>query len=220
MRQYQGITLAERLRQGPLPLAAWHDLAERLIRALGLLHRRNMIHRDLKPENLLLCSDGELKVLDFGLAFCPGLSRANTEQVAGTPSYIAPETFHGKPPSTAQDLFAAGVVLYQALTGHLPYGEIEAFQRPRFGQPPPPSRFRPELAEWLDALVLKGVEADPAQRFETAEQWLLELSRGEQHPLPSQRRPLLEREPLKVWRTVALVSLLINLTGLLVWLHG
>ena len=220
MREYQGITLAERLRAGPLPLEAWHDLAERLLRALGLLHRRNMIHRDLKPENLLLCADGELKVLDFGLAYCPGLSTANTEQVAGTPSYIAPEAFNGEAPGTAQDLFAAGVVLYQALSGHLPYGEIEAFQRPRFNPPPPPSRYRPELPEWIDALLLKSVAVAPAHRFETAEQWLLELRRGEQQPLPSQRRPLLEREPLKVWRTVALVSLLINLMVVLVWLHG
>lgn len=220
MRQYPGTTLAERLSQGPLALDAWHHLADRLLKALGLLHRRNMIHRDLKPENLLLSGDGELKVLDFGLAYCPGLSAANTEQVAGTPSYIAPEVFQGEAPATSQDLFAAGVVLYQALTGHLPYGEVEAFQRPRFGQPTAPSRYRPEIPEWLDALMIKSVQANPAQRFETAEQWLLELQRGESKGFAPVRRPLLEREPLKVWRTVALLSLAANLIVALVWLHG
>ena len=220
MREYPGTTLASRLRQGPLALDAWHQLADRLLKALGLLHRRNMIHRDLKPENLLLMTDGQLKVLDFGLAYCPGLSAASTEQVAGTPSYIAPEAFLGALPSTSQDLYAAGVVLYQALTGHYPYGEVEAFQRPRFGQPTPPSRYRPEIPDWLDALVIKGVQADPAQRFETAEQWLLELQRGETQGLAPARRPLFEREPLRVWRTVALLSLAANLLAALVWLHG
>lgn len=220
MRQYPGTTLAERLNQGPLALDAWHHLADKLLKALGLLHRRNMIHRDLKPENLLFSGDGELKVLDFGLAYCPGLSAVNTEQVAGTPSYIAPEAFQGEAPATSQDLFAAGVVLYQALTGHYPYGEVEAFQRPRFGQPTAPSRYRPEIPEWLDALVIKSVQANPAQRFETAEQWLLELQRGESKGFAAVRRPLLEREPLKVWRTVALLSLAANLIVALVWLHG
>jgi serine/threonine protein phosphatase PrpC len=220
MRDYAGATLAQRLAAGPMTLDAWHDLAQRLLRALGLLHRRNLIHRDLKPDNLLLCTDGELKVLDFGLAYCPGLSTATTDQVAGTPSYIAPEAFKGDVPSTGQDLFAAGVVLYQALTGQYPYGEIEAFHRPRFGQPTPASRYRPDVPDWLDTLVLKGVQADPAQRFETAEQWLLALNHGESQGVVLSARPLLEREPLKVWRTVALVSLLLNLVVMLVWLHG
>lgn len=220
MRRYEGVTLAERLEEGPLPLAAWRDLAERLLIALGLLHRRHMVHRDLKPENLLLCEDGELKVLDFGLAYCPGLSQPPGEQVAGTPGYIAPEAYQGAPPAPRQDLFAAGVVLYQALTGVLPHGETEPFQRPRFQAPTPPSRYRPDVPDWLDALLLKGLEVDPAKRFETAEQWLLTLRRGELEGAAIAHRPLFEREPLKTWRVVALVSLALNLAMVLAWLHG
>lgn len=220
MRHYPGQTLAECLKQGPLPWAAWHNLAEHLIRALGLLHRRHLIHRDIKPENLLLGPNDAVKVLDFGLAHCPGLSEVNTEQVAGTPGYIAPEAYDGAEPDPAQDIFAAGVVLYQALTGHMPHGVIDAFQRPRFTSPPPPSRYRPEVPEWLDSLLLKSLEPNPAHRYETAEHWLLVLQAGEQQPLERRSRPLLEREPLKVWRAVALLSLLANLMGILVWLHG
>ncbi|MBA1228453.1 bifunctional protein-serine/threonine kinase/phosphatase [Pseudomonas viridiflava] len=218
MREYAGRTLAHLFTlSGPLPLAQWQDLATRLLRATGLLHRRNIIHRDIKPENLLLGDDGELRLLDFGLAFCPGLSATNTEDLPGTPSYIAPEAFSGAEPDPQQDLYAVGVTLYYLLTGQYPYGEIEAFQHRRFGTPIPASRYRPDLPLWLSQSLDKAVQANPAQRYETAEQWLLELEQAEQRPVAARPRPLLEREPLKVWRTLALVSLLINLVGL-VWL--
>ncbi|MGE8297130.1 MAG: protein kinase domain-containing protein [Pseudomonas sp.] len=211
-REYAGQTLAALFRQaGPLGLADWQDLAPRLIKAIGLLHRRNILHRDIKPENVLLGDDGELRILDFGLAYCPGLSRDEPHSLPGTPSYIAPEAFSGSPPSAQQDLYAAGVTLYQLLTGHYPHGEIEAFQHPRFGQPTPASRYRPDLPVWLDEIVNRSVAANPAHRFETAEEWLLALESGERQSLSSHPRPLLEREPLRVWRTVALVSLLLNL---------
>ncbi|MEE4675007.1 bifunctional protein-serine/threonine kinase/phosphatase [Pseudomonas alliivorans] len=218
MREYSGRTLAHLFSlSGPLPLAQWQDLAIRLLRATGLLHRRNIIHRDIKPENLLLGDDGELRLLDFGLAFCPGLSAVNAEDLPGTPSFIAPEAFNGAEPDPQQDLYAVGITLYYLLTGHYPHGEIEAFQHRRFGTPIPASRYRPDLPLWLSQSLDKAVQANPAQRYETAEQWQLELEQAEQRPVVARPRPLLEREPLKVWRTLALVSLLINLVGL-IWL--
>ncbi|SDZ31145.1 bifunctional protein-serine/threonine kinase/phosphatase [Pseudomonas sp. NFIX28] len=220
MREYPGRTLAAYLEQnGPLPLAQWLDLAERLLRAVGLLHRRQILHRDIKPENLLLGDDGELRLLDFGLAYCPGLSEDQAHLLPGTPSYIAPEAFNGVAPTPGQDLYAVGVTLYQLLTGHFPYGEIEAFQRPRFTTPVGASRYRPDLPDWLEQSLERAVQADPAQRYETAEEWLLVLEQGERRSLSVRPRPLLEREPLKVWRTLALVSLLLNLLLLYLFLH-
>ena len=163
---------------GPLPLAQWQDVAERLLRAVGMLHRRQILHRDIKPENLLLGDDGELRLLDFGLAYCPGLSEDQPSVLPGTPSYIAPEAFRGDAPTPQQDLYAVGVTLYFLLTGHYPYGEIEAFQRPRFGVPVSASRYRPDLPEWLAQSLERAVAADPAQRFETAEEWLLAAGTG------------------------------------------
>ncbi|SEI47229.1 Serine/threonine protein phosphatase PrpC [Azotobacter beijerinckii] len=210
-REYPGQTLAGHLQaHGPLTLAQWLDLAPRLLRALGMLHRRNILHRDIKPENLLWGEDGELRLLDFGLAYCPGLSRDEAHSLPGTPSYIAPEAFAGAAPDARQDLYAAGVTLYALLTGHYPYGEIEAFQHPRFGTPTPASRYRPDLPAWLDESLRRALLADPQQRFETAEEWLLELERGEQRTQDLRPRPWLEREPLKVWRGIALLSLLLN----------
>ncbi|MFB8829118.1 protein kinase [Azotobacter sp. CWF10] len=211
-REYPGRTLAEHLQaHGPLTLAQWLDLTPRLLRALGMLHRRNILHRDIKPENLLWGEDGELRLLDFGLAYCPGLSRDEAHSLPGTPSYIAPEAFAGAAPDARQDLYAAGVTLYLLLTGHYPYGEIEAFQHPRFGTPTPASRYRPDLPAWLDECLRRALVADPRQRFETAEEWLLELEQGERRPQELRPRPWLEREPLKVWRGIALLSLLLNL---------
>lgn len=218
MREYAGQTLAARLEeQGPLPLADWLALARSLLRALGQLHRRNILHRDIKPENLLVGADGELRLLDFGLAYCPGLSEDEAHSLPGTPSYIAPEAFAGQPPDERQDLFAAGVTLYRLLTGHYPYGEVEAFQQPPNRAPTPASRYRPDLPAWLDEILQKALANNPAQRFETTEEWLLALDQGERRAQDLPARPLLEREPLKFWRGLALVSLLVNL-GLLVLL--
>ncbi|WLI14481.1 MULTISPECIES: bifunctional protein-serine/threonine kinase/phosphatase [Pseudomonas] len=221
MREYSGSTLAElHERVATLPLAQWLDLAERLLRAVGILHRRQILHRDIKPENLLLGDDGELRLLDFGLAYCPGLSEDQACALPGTPSYIAPEAFRGDPPTPQQDLYAVGVTLYYLLTGHYPYGEIEAFQRPRFGVPVSASRYRPDLPEWIAQSLERAVAVAPDQRFETAEEWLLVLEQGERRSLSVRPRPLLEREPLKVWRTLALVSLLVNLVLLFLLFHG
>jgi serine/threonine protein phosphatase PrpC len=217
MREHPGITLAEHYHvHGNFGLNQWLGIASLLLRALGMLHRRNIVHRDIKPENLLLNNDGELRVLDFGLAYCPGLSNQALGELPGTPSFIAPEAYAGAPPSAAQDLYSAGVTLYYLLTGHYPYGEIEAFQRPRFGTPVAANRYRPDLPEWLVKNLDKALTSDPTQRFETAEEGLLALQQGEHQP-STRHRPLLEREPLKVWRALALASLLVN-GLLLIWL--
>ncbi|HKS12030.1 MAG TPA: bifunctional protein-serine/threonine kinase/phosphatase [Pseudomonas sp.] len=221
MREYPGQSLAALFAQhGPLPLEQWLDLARQLLQAVGILHRRNLLHRDIKPENLHLGDDGQLRMLDFGLAYCPGLCEDQPCELPGTPSFIAPEAFDGQPPSPRQDLYAAGVSLYYLLTGHYPYGEVEAFQRPRFGTPVGAARYRPDLPEWLQRNLEQAVAADPAQRFETAEQWLLLLEQGDRQVLDHRPRPLLEREPLKVWRGLALLSLALNLLLLVLLLKG
>lgn len=212
MREYAGTTLEEQRRQnGLLSIPVWRELAAQLIKAVGKLHQRNLIHRDIKPENLHQGEDGQLRVLDFGLTFCPGLTQQENGSAPGTPSYMAPEVLSGAEPSTKQDIYSTGVTLYFLLTGHYPYGEVEAFQRPRFSKATPASRYRPDVPPWIDALLLRAVAVEPKERFETAEEWLLELAQGESRPLHSSHQPLLNRDPLRVWRYVALSSLALNL---------
>ncbi len=218
VREYQGATLAERAQAGEawsiaalLPVAIW------LVKALGLLHRRNILHRDIKPDNIHLGSDGRLRLLDFASACCPGVMGDDAAQ-PGTPSFIAPEMFAGHRASRQTDLYAAGVTLYWMLTRHYPYGEIEAFQNPHFTEPITPTRYRPDLPAWLEDVLLKAVARVPEQRFQTAEEMVLALERGESHALERRQVPLLERDPLKLWQTVGVVSLIVNLILLYLFL--
>ncbi len=170
------------------------------------------MHRDIKPDNIHLDNEDRLRILDFGVAACPGLTQDEPHANPGTPSFMAPEQFAGQPANRQTDLYAAGVTLYWLVTGHYPYGEVEPFQTPRFGDPIPPTRYRPDLPMWLESILLKAVARNAPQRFETAEEMLKALERGDSQPLSVRRSsPLLQRSPLKVWQTVALVSLLINL---------
>lgn len=215
-REYEGRTLAQQLAdEGPLGLSEWFDCATRLLKAVGELHRRNLVHRDIKPENLHRGQDGELRLLDFGLVFCPGLSQPD-ESLPGTPTYIAPERYRGEPPAASNDLFAVGITLYRLLTGQYPYGELEPFQRPHFGTPSSCLRHRADAPAWLDAWLYRCIDIDPSRRFETAEEALLDLEKGERRALAGPR-PLMQREPLKTWQTIAALSLCANLV-LLVWL--
>ncbi|MES2932381.1 MAG: bifunctional protein-serine/threonine kinase/phosphatase [Pseudomonadota bacterium] len=188
----------------------------KLVRAIGALHRRSIIHRDIKPANVHLGSDGELRILDLGVAQsgleAGGEIAAHHISMAGTPSFLAPELFDNPIPSNQTDLYATGVTLYHMLTRHYPFGEVEPFQRPRFGEPVPPSRYRPDVPQWLENVLLKAVARDIKDRFETAEEFLLALERGAARPLPAPTTtPLSKRDPLAIWRAVAAASIVLNL---------
>ena len=192
-------------------------------RALGRLHRQGVVHRDIKPANLHHGDDGQWRVLDLGAAISGRESLAQRSLHAGTPSYMNPEQWQageGEAAATPQsDLFALGVTTYQWLTGKLPYGEVEPYQRAAFRRDPrAPSRLRPEVPIWLDHVVLKAVARDPRQRFETAEELLLALQRGASRPLAGPlATPLLARDPAALWMVAFGLSAAVNLL-LLFWL--
>ena len=218
MTWHAGATLQQHLESGRRYLATEvTQLGIRLLKGLGALHRMNIVHRDIKPANLHWGLDERLRILDFGVALCPGvLERAAGN--AGTPSYLAPELYDGAAASPASDLYAAGVTLYHLYTRKYPYGEIEPFQHPRYGEPVPPSRHRPDCPGWLENLLLRAVAREPGGRFETAEEFRLALERGEVRPLDAPRPlPLLRR--YGAWPLVALLSLILNLVLLLLLLR-
>jgi serine/threonine protein kinase len=187
----------------------------RLMKGLSALHRLDVAHRDIKPDNIHIGRDGRLRILDLGVA----LSLSEDEPAIGspgTPSYMAPELLAGERAGPAHDLYAAGVTLYHLLARKYPYGEIEPFQHPKFGEPVAPTRYRPDIPGWLENLLLKAVAKDPAQRFETAEEFLLALERGASRPLGRPPvTPLALRNPLITWRVIAGISLLLNLVLLM-----
>ena len=212
MSWHEGESLKALLARGERLRA--HEVAELgacVLRLVGVLHRLGIVHRDIKPDNLHLGRDGVLRLLDLGVAASEAedLREINNP---GTPSYMAPELFAGTPADEASDLYACGVTLYELLTRKFPYGEVEPFQHPRFGEPVPPTRHRPDTPAWLEAVLLKACARTPDARFETAEEFRLALERGAWQPLAVPRRtPLLERRPTLALKLLALGSLLLNL---------
>jgi len=191
-------------------------------RGLGRLHRHGVIHRDIKPGNLHFGDDGQWRVLDLGVAISGSEPKVLRTLHAGTPSYMNPEQWAGEehvPADAGSDVYALGVTLYQWLTGRLPFGEIEPFQKSRHRRDPrPPSRLRPDVPIWLDHVVLKAIALDRKQRFETAEEMVLALERGASRPIAAPAAtPLAARDPVALWKIAFGVSLLFNVL-LIYWL--
>ncbi|MDP2248763.1 MAG: bifunctional protein-serine/threonine kinase/phosphatase [Nitrosomonadales bacterium] len=212
MSWHSGETLQQRLDSGHHFAATQvAQIGAELVRGLGALHRLNILHRDIKPDNIHMGDDKQLRILDLGVALSNGTAGIPSMQNPGTPSFMAPELFDGAQASISSDIYAVGVTLYQLLTRRYPYGEIEPFQHPRFGEPVAPTRYRPDIPQWLENIVLKAVSRTPEQRFETAEELLLALEYGEFKPiLPPARTPLIARARLVKWQWISIFSLLIN----------
>jgi serine/threonine protein kinase len=213
MSYHEGTTLQHQLDAGThFTIGSVTDFATRMLKGLGALHRLSITHRDIKPANLHIGKDSGLRILDMGVALAAGVPYPELSGNAGTPSYMAPELFDGEAASAQSDIYAAGVTLYHLLTRKYPYGEVEPFQHPRFNEPIAPSRYRPDIPAWLENIILKAVARDAKQRFETAEEMLLALERGDAMPLDAPARtPLIERNLPQLWPAIALVSVVINL---------
>ncbi|MBL8449420.1 MAG: bifunctional protein-serine/threonine kinase/phosphatase [Dechloromonas sp.] len=218
MTWHPGATLQSRLDAGQhFAVADAVRLGIALAKAIAVLHRLEIVHRDIKPDNVHLGQDGVLRILDLGVALSPAEIKPD-EAIgqAGTPSYMAPELYAGSAPDAGFDLYAAGVTLYHLLTRKYPYGEIEPFQTPRFGEPVRPTRWRPDIPGWLENVLLKAVAREAKDRFETAEEFLLALERGASRPVAAPgRQPLAQKNPLLLWKIVAAVSLAVNFVLLL-----
>ena len=212
MSWHEGATLQQRLDNGHhFTVAGTAKVGIDMMRGIGALHRLNIVHRDIKPANVHLASDQRLRILDLGVALSTGVGAIEAMQNPGTPSFMAPELFNSEPATPQSDIYAAGVTLYHLLTRKYPYGEIEPFQRPKFGQPIPPTRYRPDIPYWLENIILKAVAHDAKHRFETAEEMLLALEHGELKPiLAPARTPLIGRARLVKWQWMAIFSLILN----------
>jgi tetratricopeptide (TPR) repeat protein/tRNA A-37 threonylcarbamoyl transferase component Bud32 len=151
----RGESLAERLARGPVPVAEAVRIALEVARGLAHAHQHAVIHRDLKPDNVFLCEDGQVKVLDFGMAQAFGQGRVH----GGTPAYMAPEQRSGAPEDERTDVYALGVTLYQLLTEKLPFGS-DGQHRPLLPAAPLVIPESPALSD----LVQRMLERDPVRR--------------------------------------------------------
>ncbi len=214
MPYYPGESLEQRLlRHPPVALEEGVDIGIKLAKAVYALNRLRVIHRDIKPENVLLeqpadrktVRDG-LKLLDLGVVRLPGIQEPTVEEVPGTPSYMAPELFDGALGDEQSDVYALGVTLYRMFSaGRYPYGEVEAFSRPRFTRRQPLTRYRPDLPAWLDAVLARAVTVETEKRFGDAMELAFELesglARGAQIVL--QKQSLYDRNPVRFWQVVS-----------------
>ncbi|GAB1819691.1 Stk1 family PASTA domain-containing Ser/Thr kinase [Herbidospora sp. RD11066] len=187
MEYVDGRTLRDLLRQDRrlIPERA-AELVDGILRALDYSHRGGIVHRDIKPANVMLTRNGEVKVMDFGIARAMADSAATmtqTAQVIGTAQYLSPEQARGERVDARSDIYSTGCVLYELLTGQPPFtGDSPvaiAYQHVR-EDPIPPSRIDPEIPKWCDAIVLKAMAKDPVQRYQSAAEMRADLQRAVQ----------------------------------------
>ena len=142
--------------------------------ALAAAHAQGVVHRDVKPSNIMLAADGSVKLVDFGLARGVGIDMATltrTGMIVGTPAYMSPEQFEAHGVDERTDVYSLGVVLFELLTGRLPFSgstPIAVAMKHRTEPPPAPRAVKPEVPAWMDRIVLRCLEKDPARRYATA----------------------------------------------------
>ncbi len=204
---YDGKTLEERLKDR-ISFEEQLRIATSLTRAVAALHRLDIIHRDVKPDNVILPQSGGLKLIDLGVARLPRVDEFGESEIPGTPSYLAPEMFGGNAGDAATDQYALGVTLWRLFAGRYPYGETEAFARPRFGQLEPPSRSKEEIPAWLDAALMRCVAVSADDRFGDTVELLRALEGGAAVArIPRRNAPLIERNPVRFWQGVSFILL-------------
>ena len=188
MEYIPGQTLTERVASGPLPEKEIAQLGTALVDGLAAAHAQGLVHRDLKPGNVRITPDGLLKILDFGLARTIGpvgesaltQTASELQGVAGTLPYMAPEQLRGEPLDARTDLYAAGVVLYEMATGQRPFEEKLATALAADIQTKPPQTpraIRPALSSRLEEIILKCLEKEPENRYQSAKELVVDLRR-------------------------------------------
>jgi serine/threonine protein kinase/tetratricopeptide (TPR) repeat protein len=199
MAYYEGRTLKERLASGPLPVEEALDVATQLADGLAKAHAQGIVHRDVKPGNVMLTEDG-VRILDFGLAtFADALKLTVEHSTLGTAAYMSPEQVRGQSADARSDVWAVGVILYEMLTGHVPFqgSHAEAIgYAVRNEAPAPIGASRPGIGEEVEQLVFRAMHKEPSVRFANGR----ELARALRH-VRGQSLPLdLRTEPVQVDR--------------------
>jgi len=206
-----GQTLSQWMIDNPKPsLETVRGLVEQIGKGLQAFHRMEMLHQDLKPDNIIIDYTGTAKIVDFGSTRVSGIADDLPEmpdEILGTAQYTAPEYFLGEGASSRSDIFSLGVIAYQMLTGRLPYGTQVANARTRSQQNK--LRYKSalddnrEIPAWIDGALKKAVHPDPGRRYGELSEFMFDLrhpNKGLREALPA---PLIERNPLLLWKLVS-----------------
>lgn len=217
----EGQTLRQWMHDNPAPsIEQVRTIIRPLVLALRVLQRRDMVHRDVKPENVMVDSNGEVKLIDFGTVLVNALAETNSlplEKIAlGSVHYIAPEYLLTQNSDYKCDMFSVAVVVYEMLTGHLPFKTFRyqdyiprSFDEWDYQ---PLQTFRGDLPQWLDLTLRKSLQPNPLFRYDAFSEFLMDLSQ----PNPTlvsaaNKQPLIKRNPLLVYKGLCVIQLVIIL---------
>jgi serine/threonine-protein kinase len=182
MEYLEGQTLSELLKNiRPLPEPDAVKIASRIGEALEYLHRKGVVHRDLKPQNIMLCNDGSIRIMDFGIARSQASRRltfVGFTPAMGTPDYMAPEQVRGSRGDHRTDIYSLGAILYEMTTGEPPFGGDSAYviMNARVtGDPVAPRKVNPKLTPVLEEIILHAMEREPKRRYQSAADMKREL---------------------------------------------
>jgi serine/threonine protein kinase len=197
MEFVKGQTL-DRLMQsiGILPISDTLKIVSRICDALEYMHGRGVIHRDMKPSNIMVCDDGALRIMDFGIAKNEAMRRitfGSFSPTIGTPDYMAPEQVKGKRGDQRTDIYSLGAILYEMLTGHVPFKgpNLYAVMNARLaGDPKAPSILNPEISPQIEEIVLHAMEGDALERYPSAAAMKAELDSPETVQVTQRRERL------------------------------
>lgn len=224
-----GPTLAQWMVDHPRPtLDAVRGIVAQIARGLQAFHRKEMLHQDLRPENVLIDRQGTVVLIDFGATHVAGLAEGTADDgataVLGSLQYTAPEYFTGAGGSPRAELWSLALLAYQMLSGALPYGlQVTQVRSPRDLHKlhyTPLRQHRPDLPDWVDAVLRQALQPQPARRQEALSALVHDLHQPAPQHLRATGLALVERDPLRFWRALALglALLVVVLAGLLV--HG
>ncbi len=208
-----GRTLRQWMEDEPRPSITFvRDIIAQIAKGLRAFHRLEMIHQDLKPENILLDEHGTAKIIDFGSTKISGIDEITTpvteNNLLGTINYTAPE-YHTD--SNRSDIFSLGVIAYELLTGHLPYGKELSAKNIRRVSYRSIKHFNPEVPRWMDKAIEKAVHINPEFRYERLSEFVFALSKPDMTVASNEFVPLIKRNPMKVWPTISFILFVTNI---------